>query len=175
MLHLWWKENLVKHQKVSKYYAIDCSYTSAKTLEHKGKISSSSFCGQLADYYFYTFLTLSTHCYWMSSPSRKWERGGQSKNLPCSLCVSCKSRELGGRGSPRFPTPVVESFSVDLLPTIKSYWAESHLELFIFFRLNPGVRGEHFTTLLSWIAAWLFLIVRVWPIYLAHELVLGVL
>ena len=23
--HLWWKENLVKHQKVSKYYDWDCS------------------------------------------------------------------------------------------------------------------------------------------------------
>ena len=25
--HLWWKENLVKHQKVSKYYDQDCSKT----------------------------------------------------------------------------------------------------------------------------------------------------
>ena len=25
-LHLWWKESFVKPQKVSKYYAIDCSY-----------------------------------------------------------------------------------------------------------------------------------------------------
>ena len=24
--HLWWKENFVKHQKVSKYYENDCSY-----------------------------------------------------------------------------------------------------------------------------------------------------
>ena len=24
--HLWWKENLVKHQKVSKYYENDCTY-----------------------------------------------------------------------------------------------------------------------------------------------------
>ena len=24
LFHLWWKENLVKHEKVSKYYEIDC-------------------------------------------------------------------------------------------------------------------------------------------------------
>ena len=26
--HLWWKENLVKHQKVSKYYENDCCFSS---------------------------------------------------------------------------------------------------------------------------------------------------
>ena len=45
-----------------------------------------------------------------------------------SLFVVPKSRELGGRGSPRFPTPMVESFFTDLLPAIESYWSESHLE-----------------------------------------------
>ena len=46
------------------------------------------------------------------------------------FCVCCKLRELGPRGSPRFPcvTPVVVSFFSDLLQTIISYWAESHLE-----------------------------------------------
>ena len=46
------------------------------------------------------------------------------------FCCWCKSRELGGRGSPRFPcvTPVVEKFSLDLLRAIISYWAGSHLE-----------------------------------------------
>ena len=43
------------------------------------------------------------------------------------LCVWRKSRELGGRGSPRFSTSMMESFSTDLLPAIKSYWAESHI------------------------------------------------
>ena len=42
---------------------------------------------------------------------------GESKVSSCCFCVWCKSRELGGRRSPRFPcvTPVPESFSSDLL------------------------------------------------------------
>ena len=43
------------------------------------------------------------------------ETGKQSdfKILSCCFCVWCKSRELEGRGSPRFPfiTPVVGRFS----------------------------------------------------------------
>ena len=46
----------------------------------------------------------------------------------CGPCVWCKSKELGGRGSTRFPTSMVESFSADFLPAIESYWTESHLE-----------------------------------------------
>ena len=46
---------------------------------------------------------------------------GQSKISSCGFCVLCKSRELGDRGSPGFPTPRVESFSADLLPAIESY------------------------------------------------------
>ena len=30
--HLWWNENLVKHQKVSKYYDQDCSTDSSNGL-----------------------------------------------------------------------------------------------------------------------------------------------
>ena len=43
------------------------------------------------------------------------------------FCVWCKSRQLGGRVSPRFPcvTPAVESFSSNLLWAIISFWAES--------------------------------------------------
>ena len=46
---------------------------------------------------------------------------GESKISSCCICVLCKSRVLGGRGSPRFPclTPAVESFS-DLLQAIIS-------------------------------------------------------
>ena len=65
------------------------------------------------------------------------------------LFVWRKSRELGGRGSPRFPTSMMESFSTVLLPAIKSYWTESHLELFILLRLNPGAQREHLTRLLT--------------------------
>ena len=47
-----------------------------------------------------------------------------------SSCCRCKSRELGGRESPRFPcvTLMVASFFSDLLRAIISYWAVSHLE-----------------------------------------------
>ena len=47
---------------------------------------------------------------------------GKPKTSSCFLCVWCKSKELGGRGSTRSPTSMVESFSVDFLPAIESYW-----------------------------------------------------
>ena len=53
---------------------------------------------------------------------------GQPKISSCCLCVWCKSKELGGRGSTRFPTSIVESFSADILAAIESYWKESHLK-----------------------------------------------
>ena len=45
------------------------------------------------------------------------------------FCIWCKSRELRGRMSPRFPcvTPMMESFSSVLLRTIISYWTKPHL------------------------------------------------
>ena len=59
----------------------------------------------------------------------KWGRG-VSQKLNVLVFVYFKSRELRGWVSPRFPcvTPVMESFSLDLLQAIKSYWTESHLE-----------------------------------------------
>ena len=42
---------------------------------------------------------------------------------------SCDSIKMEGRGSPRLPTQMVESFTADLLPAIKSYWTESPFEL----------------------------------------------
>ena len=40
LLHFWCKENLVKHQKVSKYYENDCSYKSLYVdVDCNGKIS----------------------------------------------------------------------------------------------------------------------------------------
>ena len=59
------------------------------------------------------------------------------------LCIWRKSRALAGRGSPRFLTQIMESFSADLLPAIKSYWEESHLKLFILLPLNRRAQGEH--------------------------------
>ena len=45
----------------------------------------------------------------------------------CCLCVRCESR---GLGSLRSPTPMVESFSADLLTVIESYRIELHLEFY---------------------------------------------
>ena len=38
-----------------------------------------------------------------------------------------QSKELGGRGSARYPTPMVKRFSTDCLPAIESYCTESQL------------------------------------------------
>ena len=59
---------------------------------------------------------------------RMW---GQSKILSCCICDWCESREIEGMGSTRLTTTIVESFSADLLPAIKSYWTESPFELHI--------------------------------------------
>ena len=58
----------------------------------------------------------------------KWRRGVSPFIL--WFCVWCKSRELRDRVSPRFPcvTPVMESFSSNLLQATISYWTELHLE-----------------------------------------------
>ena len=40
------------------------------------------------------------------------------------MCI----KRIGGQGSPRFLTPMVKSFSVNLLTALESYWTESHLE-----------------------------------------------
>ena len=92
----------------------------------------SRFYGQLSDYQSHV-LALSTQqmsslyfiswCYCVRTR-------GEPKNLSCWFCVWCKSGQLGSRGSPRFPhvTPVMESFSSNLIRAIINYWAESHLE-----------------------------------------------
>ena len=56
---------------------------------------------------------------------------GQSKISSCCICDWCKSRAIGGRGSSRIHTPMLESFSADLPLAVKSYWTESQLELCI--------------------------------------------
>ena len=69
---------------------------------------------------------------------------------------------------------MVEIFSADVLAAIKSHWAELHLELFLLLQLNNGGQGEHLTSLLLCLAAWL-LVTHVWPVYLVDESVLGAL
>ena len=50
---------------------------------------------------------------------KEMRKRGESKISSCWFCVLCKSKELGGRGKPRFPciTPVMEGSS-DLLRAI---------------------------------------------------------
>ena len=45
----------------------------------------------------------------------------QSKISSCCVSDRCESREIGGRGRSRLPTRMVESFSTDLLPAIKTF------------------------------------------------------
>ena len=62
----------------------------------------------------------------MSYPSRKCDHCQSKISSSCYICDWCESRKMGGRGSPKLPTPMVESFSADL-PAIKCYWTESRL------------------------------------------------
>ena len=84
-----------------------------------------------------TFSALSIHYHWMSSPSRKWECGVS----PRFESGVNQENYLIGRVSPRFTTPMVENSSADLLPAIKTYRSELHLEFTLW--LNPGQPGEH--------------------------------
>ena len=58
------------------------------------------------------------------------ERITQGESRFHHFVFGVKSKELGVRVSPRLPclTPVVESFSSDLLQAITSYWGEIYLE-----------------------------------------------
>ena len=57
--------------------------------------------------------------------TRTW---GQSKISFCCVRVWCEQKELRGRRSTRFPTPMLESFSTDFVPALESYFTESRLE-----------------------------------------------
>ena len=57
---------------------------------------------------------------------------GQPKISSCCLCVWCKSKELGGSPSTRFPTSMVESFSADFVSAVESYWT-------VAFRILPNI------------------------------------
>ena len=93
-------------------------YASAETLECNGSISSSCFHEQLANHYSHDFSLIHPVDEFPFKEMGTWI---QSEISSCCICVWCKSREMGGRGSPRFPTPMVESFSADHLPTKKVF------------------------------------------------------
>ena len=80
------------------FIVLSASYVSAESLEHEGSISSSYFYEQLADYYSHAFSLIHPVNEFSFEEMRTW---GQSKISSCCLCVWCKSREMGGRGSPR--------------------------------------------------------------------------
>ena len=75
---------------------------------------------------------------------------GQSKISSCCICDWCKSRRMKGRGSPRLPTPVVESFSGNLFPVIKSYCTESPFEL----RILLGEQDIELLHIMSLLLEW---------------------
>ena len=68
----------------------------------------------------------------MSYPSRKCDHCQSKISSSCYICDWCESRKMGGRGSPKLPTPMVESFFADL-PAIKCYWTESAFEMCMLF------------------------------------------
>ena len=108
---------------------------SAKTPKHEGRISSSSFCGQLVDYYLHVFSLI--HSLPLDEFSLKEMRTWGRPKFHLVVFVYGVNQEsyLIGRVSPRFPTPMVESSSADLLPAIKRYRTELHLEFTLW--LNP--------------------------------------
>ena len=122
------------------------SYVSAESLEREGSLSSCSFYEKLADYYSHVFSLVHPVIEFSFKEMKMWD---QFKISSCCLCVWRKSREIMGRGSPRFPTPIKESFSADLLPATKSYWTGWPLELCMLVWLNPRARREHLRSLLS--------------------------
>ena len=85
---------------------------------------------------------------------------GQSKISSCCICDWCKSREIGGNrkqgragGVVNIPNTNGGKLLSRPLYSCKSHWTDSALELSILLCLIPGARGEHLTSLLSWIAA----------------------
>ena len=64
----------------------------------------------------------------MSSPSRRLGGGVSTISYLVVFVFGVDEENEEAGGSPRFSTPMVESFSKDLLPTVESYWTDSHLE-----------------------------------------------
>ena len=60
------------------------------------------------------------------------------------------NQEKWETGGPRLPTPMVESFSADLLPAINSYWIESPFKLCILLREKDTKLMHIMPLLLEW-------------------------
>ena len=73
----------------------------------EGSISAFSLYGQLADYYWHIFSLIHLADEFSFIEMRAWD---QNETSSCCVCDWCWSRKIGCRGSPRFPTLMVESF-----------------------------------------------------------------
>ena len=98
------------------------SYVSAKTLECKGASHHPLIWATIIHTFFSLFHPVDELSF------KEMRMLGQPNNTSSCLCVWCKSKELGGRGSTRFPKSMVESFSADFVPAIESYWTEPYLK-----------------------------------------------
>ena len=70
------------------------SYALAESLEHERSISSSSFYGQLANYFSHVFSLICPVDEFSIKEMRMW---GQPMISSCCFCITCASRELVGR------------------------------------------------------------------------------
>ena len=98
-----------------KHLAIQLLWATARLL-----VTRVSLIYQVDELFIFEFLVL----------LKEMKTRGEPEISSCCFCVWCKSRELEGRGSPRFPcnTQVLESFYSDLLRVRMTYLVESHLE-----------------------------------------------
>ena len=98
-----------------KHLAIQLLWATARLL-----VTRVSLIYQVDELFTFEFLVL----------LKEMKTRGEPEISSCCFCVWCKSRELEGRGSPRFPcnTQVLESFYSDLLRVRMTYLVESHLE-----------------------------------------------
>ena len=93
------------------------SYASAKTLVFEGSISSFNCYSHVSLFHPEDEFSF-----------KEMRMCSQPKISSSCFCVWSKSKELGDRGSTRFPASMVESFSADFFPAIEGYWTESQLE-----------------------------------------------
>ena len=119
-------------------------YVLAKDLKREGNIESFRFYGQMA------WAVISLIHPKDELPFKEIRMQGQSAISSSCICNWCESREIGGKGSPILSTSMVESFSPDLLPAIKSYWTEPSFELCILLDEHDAKLLHIMSLLLEW-------------------------
>ena len=105
----------IKSRPRGEHLAIQLIWAPARLL-----VTCVSLIYQVDEFFIYSFQVL----------LKEMRTHGEFKISSCYFCVWCKSREVGGWGSPICPyvVQVVEGFSSDLLGAITIFWVESHLE-----------------------------------------------